>query len=212
MIKIARFTFNPLSENTYVLHKDGHAVVIDPGMYEKHEQKAFCDFLQSKGLKLDKIVNTHCHLDHVAGVSFLQHKFKVPFFMPSGEEEVLKMSTISAGMYGMNLFQEVEEFQIIPEGETIEILGENFQVLYVPGHSPGHLAFYNEEEKVLLSGDVLFKDFIGRYDLPGGDLNQLIDSIKNKLFKLPEDTQVLSGHGDTTTIGYEKQHNVINTI
>jgi len=212
MLKIAKFTFNPLGENTYVLHSEGRAVVIDPGMYEKYEQEAFVKFLDNNGLTLEKIVNTHCHLDHVAGVSFLQEKFNVPFLMPKGEEEVLRMSTISAGLYGMNLFQEVEKFDFIPDGDSINLLGYEFKVLFVPGHSPGHLAFYNEEEKVLIVGDVLFRGSIGRYDLPGGDLNQLIDSIKNKLFLLPEDTQVLSGHGETTTIGYEKENNVINTI
>lgn len=212
MLKIVKFTFNPLGENTYVLHKDGKAVVIDPGMYEKYEQNTFVKFLDENNLELEKIINTHCHLDHVAGVSFLQNKYGVPFLMPKGEEEVLRMSTISAGMYGMNLFQEVEKFEFIPDGETIDILGEEFKILFVPGHSPGHLAFYSEKEDVLLVGDVLFKGSIGRYDLPGGDLNQLIESIKGKLFLLPDRTQVLSGHGETTTIGYERKHNVINTI
>lgn len=212
MLKIAKFTFNPLGENTYVIHKDGKAVVIDPGMYEKYEQTAFVKFLEENNLTLEKIINTHCHLDHVAGVSFLQHKYKVPFLMPKGEEEVLRMSTISAGMYGMTLFQEVEKFDFIPDEETIDILGVEFSVLFVPGHSPGHLAFYNEKEEVLIVGDVLFKGSIGRYDLPGGDLNKLIDSIKNKLFLLPDETKVLSGHGETTTIGYERKHNVINTL
>lgn len=210
MLKIAKFTFNPLSENTFVFYKDGKAVVIDPGMYEKHEEEAFSKFLVDKELELVKIVNTHCHLDHVAGAFFLQNKYNVPFYIPQDEVEVLKSSVVSAEHYGLHLFKHVEEFETIENFGKIDVLGESFDILHVPGHSPGHLAFYNENEKVLINGDVLFKGSFGRYDLPGGDLKVLKNNIKTKLFTLPEDTIVLCGHGPQTTIGEERESNMIN--
>lgn len=212
MLKISKFTFNPFSENTFVLHKNGKAVVIDPGMYEKHEEQAFVKFLETENLELVKIVNTHCHLDHVAGVAFLQNKYEVPFFIPKDEEEVLRASVVSAQMYGFQKFQHVEEFETIENSGKIDILGVEFDILYVPGHSPGHLAYYNKEEKVLINGDVLFQGAFGRYDLPGGSLETLKKSIKTKLFTLPTDTVVLCGHGAQTTIGEEKRTNMINQI
>lgn len=211
MLKIAKFTFNPLSENTYVLHQNGKAVVIDPGMYQKQEQKAFDDFLETNSLTLTKIVNTHCHLDHVAGVAYLQHKYQVPFLIPTGEVEVLKMAPVSAGMYGLNLFQDIDQYELIDEKSgTIELADESFKILHVPGHSPGHLAFYSQAEEVVISGDVLFQGSFGRYDLPGGDIGQLYQSIQTQMFTLPAKTKVLSGHGAVTEIGLEKNSNPIN--
>ena len=210
MLKIAKFTFNPLSENTFIFYKDGNAVVIDPGMYEKKEEEKFSKFLVEKGLKLEKIVNTHCHLDHVAGVFYLQNKYSTPFYMPVDEEEVLRSSVVSAQHYGLHLFKHVDEFNTIDNKGTIDILGVDFDILHVPGHSPGHLAYYSKEENVLINGDVLFKGSFGRYDLPGGDLELLKENIKTKLFTLPDETVVLCGHGPQTTIGEERESNMIN--
>jgi len=213
MFKIEKFTFNPLAENTLVIYENGKAIVIDPGMYFKEEQVAFSSFLEDNGLTLEKIITTHCHLDHVAGVRYLQEKYKIPFLIPEDEQEILKMAEISAGMYGLNEFQVVEEFEIISKSEkTIDLLGYEFQILFVPGHSPGHIAFYNKKSKVLINGDVLFKGSIGRYDLPGGSLPVLANSIKNVLFGLPDDTVVYCGHGEETTIGFEKKYNMINNL
>lgn len=212
MLKIAKFTFNPLSENTYIIYSNSRAVVIDPGMYHKYEQEAFDNFLLEKELKLVKIVNTHCHLDHVAGVSYLQNKYKVPFFIPKGEEEVLRSAPISAQMYGLQLFQDIETYSTLENDGELDFCGFKFKILYVPGHSPGHLAFYNEEEKVLFCGDVLFLGSIGRYDLPGGKLSTLKKSIIEVLFQLPEDTSVLCGHGPKTSIGQEKKQNIIHSL
>jgi hydroxyacylglutathione hydrolase len=212
MFKIAKFTFNPLAENTYILHQNGHAVVIDPGMYHQHEEEAFDEFLFKNSLVLDKIVNTHCHLDHVAGVSYLQNKYKVPFFIPKGEVEVLKAAELSAQYFGLNLFQKVDDYQVIEDENEIDFCGEKFQIFSVPGHSPDHFAYYSASEGVILSGDVLFQGSIGRYDLPGGDLEILKNSIFKHLFTLPDATKVLSGHGATTTIGQEKNNNIIHQL
>ncbi len=212
MLKIAKFTFNPLQENTYVLYNNGKAVVIDPGMYHKNEQEAFDLFIEKNNLVLEKIINTHCHLDHIAGVSYLQNKYKVPFFIPKGELEVLKSAPISAQMYGLQMFQNVEEYFFLENEGIVEIAGVDFEILFVPGHSPGHLAFYNEKEEILVVGDVLFQGSCGRYDLPGGNLSVLKDSIFNTLFKLPDNTQVVCGHGPHTTIGKEKINNIIHQL
>lgn len=212
MLKIVKFTFNPLGENTFLLYKDGKATIIDPGMYHKHEEEAFDQFLVKNNLVLEKIVNTHCHLDHIAGVFYLQNKYKVPFYIPKGEEEVLRAAPVSAQMYGLQQFQHVEEYLFLEDSGIVEMCGVDFEILYVPGHSPGHLAFFNKEEKIVICGDVLFQGSIGRYDLPGGSLSVLKKSIKEVLFKLPEDTSVLCGHGNLTTIGDEKFDNVIHQL
>jgi hydroxyacylglutathione hydrolase len=208
MISIQTFVFNPLSENTYVVFDETReAVVIDPGCYELHEKNEMDEFIQEKKLKVTYLLNTHCHVDHVLGNDHVKEKYKVPFLVHRIEEPVLRAVKTYASNYGFVSYREVLPDQYVGEGELITFGDTEFKVLFVPGHSPGHIAFYNEKEKMIFSGDVLFERSIGRTDLPGGNFTTLIQSIHQKLFTLPDDVVVHSGHGATTTIGEEKIYN-----
>jgi glyoxylase-like metal-dependent hydrolase (beta-lactamase superfamily II) len=208
MIQVFAFTFNAFAENTYVLADETNAcLIIDPGCYEKVEAETLKNFILSKGLKPEKVINTHCHIDHVLGNAFIRSAFGIPLLIPEKEVEVLKSVPVYAPVWGFQQYQHTEPDGLIPNGGTVTFGASTLQVLYVPGHSPGHQAFYTPEERFCINGDVLFRESIGRTDLPGGNFKQLAQSIQQVLFKLPDDTLVYTGHGKTTTIGHEKQYN-----
>ena len=208
MLKIKTFIFNPFSENTYVVFDETkEAVIIDPGCYEKAEKAELDQFIAEEQLKIKYLLNTHCHIDHVLGNFHVKEKYKVPFYIHLVEKPVLQAVKSYAPNYGFPLYQEVLSDHFLAEGDLVTFGETNWKVLFVPGHSPGHIAFYDAKEKVVFSGDVLFEGSVGRTDLPGGDTTTLIASIHQKLFTLPDETVVYSGHGNTTTIGIEKIHN-----
>lgn len=206
---IKAFVFNPFQENTYVIADDetGECVIIDPGCYEQMERSELADFIGENGYKVKMLWNTHCHIDHVLGNEFVKQKYLTRLYMHRTEEFVLNAQKILAPHYGFNQYQESKPDEFLNENDCLTIGGELFTVLFVPGHSPGHIAFYNEKQKVVIAGDVLFKSSIGRTDLPGGDFDTLISSIHHKLFVLPNDVTVYPGHGPETTIGDEKRTN-----
>ncbi|HEY5692468.1 MAG TPA: MBL fold metallo-hydrolase [Cyclobacteriaceae bacterium] len=208
MITVKSFTFNAFSENTYVVYDETKkTLIIDPGCYEVHEQEELDEFIKSFHLDVSLILNTHCHIDHVLGNDFVKRKYNVPFLAHKLEEGLLRAVKSYAPNYGFNRYKEVIPDRFISEKNEVTWGNSQFDVLFLPGHSPGHLGFYNPEQKILISGDVLFKDSIGRTDLPGGDMDTLIESIQQKLFILPDEVIVYSGHGDPTTIGIEKVTN-----
>lgn len=208
MLKIQEFTFNPFQENTYVLYDETkEAVIIDPGCYEDDEKSELVEFIKSNNLKVVMLLNTHGHIDHVLGNSFVKDTFKVNLYIHKIEEPVMRAVKAYAGNYGFAMYQEASVDGYLEEGNSIKFGKQEFKILFVPGHSPGHVAFYHEKEKILLGGDVLFQNSIGRTDLPGGNFDTLINSIHEKLFTLPDDVVVYAGHGPTTTIGFEKVTN-----
>lgn len=208
MLEIKAFVFNPLQENTYVLFDEtGECVIIDPGCYETSERLELVDFITKKRLKPVKLLNTHCHVDHVLGNAFCKRTFGLQLFAHKKEEEVLRAVQAYAPSYGINGYESSTIDQFLEEGGTVTFGNTALEILFVPGHSPGHVAFYEGEQKKLIGGDVLFRQSVGRTDLPGGNHQTLMDSIKLKLFVLDEDVVVFPGHGDTTTIGFEKRHN-----
>jgi glyoxylase-like metal-dependent hydrolase (beta-lactamase superfamily II) len=208
MLTTQTFCFNPFQENTYVLYDaSGDCVIIDPGCYSKNEQSELVEFISSHHLKPIAVWLTHCHIDHILGLRFCEKQWGLPYFLSAGEIPQLKAVEVYAPNYG---FYDVE----LPAAEGIVILqneimlGENrFEVLSVPGHSPDHLAFYHPASQQIWSGDVLFHQSIGRTDLPGGDFDILKHSIQTKLYSLPDQTTVFPGHGQQTTIGFEKTAN-----
>jgi len=207
-MKIEKFTFNPFEENTYVLFDDSNkCIIVDPGNAEQHEHQNLVNFITSHNLSPEKVVNTHCHIDHVLGVEFLKEHFKIPFYIPKYEDEVYKAVKAYAAPYGFPQFKEVEVDAYMDEKDDILFGNTKLQVIGVPGHSPGHVVFFHEEENVLIGGDVLFQGSIGRTDLPGGNHEALISNIKTKLFNLADEVVVYAGHGPETTIGYEKKTN-----
>ncbi len=182
-------------------------IIIDPGCYEASEQQQLCDYIESNNIEITQILNTHCHIDHVLGNEFVKRRFKAPLAIPEGEKEVLLAVESYAPAYGFHRYKEAEVDQYLGESDTISFGDITLNILYVPGHSPGHLAFYHSQSNTCLSGDVLFMGSIGRTDLPGGDHQTLIDSIQQKMFLLPDETTVYCGHGPVTTIGQEKMSN-----
>lgn len=208
MLSVKTFVFNPLQENTYVLYDESKkCVVIDPGCYEKEEQNELLDFIQEESLTVTHLLNTHCHVDHVLGNYFIKEKFGVKLYMHRFDEPVLKSVKAYAPNYGFFQYQEATPDVFLEEGETITIGNNTLDILFVPGHAPGHIAFYSTKDKFVIGGDVLFYNSIGRTDLPGGNFDTLINSIHKKLFALPDETVVYPGHGPATTIGFEKKTN-----
>jgi len=208
MMTIQTFVFNPFQENTIVAFDETkEAVVIDPGCYEPEERKELDDFISTQKLTVKYLLNTHCHIDHVLGNDYVKEKYKVKLLIHAYDEPLLRAVKNYAPNYGFAGYREALPDQFLKEGDTVQFGNTTLHVLFLPGHSPGHIGFYNREQKVILSGDVLFEGSIGRTDLPGGDFNTLLDSIHRKLFTLPDDVVVYPGHGGTTTLGEEKISN-----
>lgn len=208
MLQIKKFTFNPFAENTYVLFDTTkECIIIDPGCYEKAEEKELVDFIESNTLVVKKLINTHCHIDHVLGNAFVKNKFKVLLHIHPIEEALLRAVSSYASNYGFFQYQDSTPDVFLKEDEFVEFGDQKLKILFVPGHSPGHIAFYDAASKTLIGGDVLFENSIGRSDLPGGNFNMLINSIHEKFFTLPDDVTVYCGHGEETSIGFEKRTN-----
>lgn len=208
MLHLQIFTFNVASENTYVLYNDKkNAWIIDPGNMNEKETKLISNFLKEKELIVAKILLTHAHLDHVFGLQWTFDTFKIPVTMHKDDKEVLDMFPMSANRFGVSVQPIKVDIDYINEGDELDFDGEKFKVYHVPGHSPGSVVYHNDEQKFMISGDVLFEGSIGRTDLFKGDYEQLIKGIRTKLFILDDETQVFSGHGNPTTIGFEKQYN-----
>jgi len=208
MIQIKSFVFNPFSENTYLLYDEtNEAVIVDPGCYDKAEYQQLYDFIETNHLKPVRIINTHAHIDHVLGVAAIKAKYNIPFSLHRIDEPLLKAVKTYASNYGFAGFDEPEIDSYFDEGDTVTFGNSSLRLLFVPGHAPGHVAFVNDEQQFVIGGDVLFRQSIGRTDLPGGDFETLIASIKNKLFTLADGYTVYAGHMQPTTIGYEKKNN-----
>ncbi|MBP7345492.1 MAG: hypothetical protein RL135_210 [Bacteroidota bacterium] len=208
MIKVKVFTFSPIQENTYVLYNEHKkAIVIDPGCYFPAEQEQLYQFIESTGLEVVQLLNTHCHLDHVFGNKWVYETFKTPLCIHPDEEPMLKMAPLSGEKWGLPFENYNGPIQYLQPGDTILLGNDALKVILAPGHSPASICFYCEFESFLIGGDVLFRESIGRTDLPGGNHEQLLTSIREQLFTLPNDVKVYPGHGLTTTIGHEKRHN-----
>lgn len=208
MLQVKKFTFNPFAENTYVLFDSTkECIIIDPGCYEKAEEKELVDYIESNMLVVKKLINTHCHIDHVLGNAFVKKKFKVLLHIHPIEESLLRAVSSYASNYGFFQYQNSTPDVFLKEDEFVEFGDQKLKILFVPGHSPGHIAFYDAASKTLIGGDVLFENSIGRSDLPGGNFNMLINSIHEKFFTLPDNVTVYCGHGEETSIGFEKKTN-----
>jgi glyoxylase-like metal-dependent hydrolase (beta-lactamase superfamily II) len=208
MLNIHIFQFNPFSENTYVLYNENkNGVIIDPGNWNEKETEALENFINEKEIKVKNILLTHAHIDHVLGLQWAYDTYKVTVKMHQEEKEILDRNPMSARNYGFDFKSFVGEIEFLNEGEKYCIDEDCFEIFHVPGHSPGSLAFYNKAQNFVISGDALFQGSIGRTDLYRGNHEQLLESISTKLFTLPEETDVFSGHGSATQIGFEKNHN-----
>ncbi len=207
-MQIKSFIFNPFYENTYVMSSmKKNCMIFDPGCYEDYELAELKEYIHMNDLKVVAIINTHCHIDHVLGNEVLKCEYKVPLKIPKNEKEVFDSVPTYAPQWGMAHYRHAEVNEFLNSGDTLILDEIQMQMIEVPGHSPGHLMFYIQDEKVIIGGDVLFREGIGRTDLPGGNHDDLLRNIQNKVYTLPEDVEILPGHGSTTTIGHEKKYN-----
>ncbi len=208
MFAVKGFTFSPVQENTWLLYNEkGHAIMIDPGCYFDEEKDVLQSFITQNKISFQLLLNTHCHLDHVFGNKWIHETYGLLLHIHEKEKQVLDFAPASGLMWNLPFDNYNAEIKYIKEGDEILLDEDKLQVLFTPGHSPGHVCFYCKEQGFVIGGDVLFRQSIGRTDLPSGDHATLISSIKNQLFVLPDETIVYCGHGEPTTIGYEKKHN-----
>ncbi|TAH18148.1 MAG: MBL fold metallo-hydrolase [Cytophagales bacterium] len=208
MIQVQTFTFNRFEENTYILSDHTkECIIIDPGCYDRKEKEALRQFIANQSFIVKLLLNTHCHLDHVVGNYFIKTTYKVPLLMHQLEVETLRAAQAYAPMYGFPAYEPTDADQFVSEKDTITFGASSLQILFVPGHSIGHLAFYSKEDGFCINGDVLFRGSVGRTDLPNGNMDTLMNSIFTKMYALPDETLVYCGHGQTTTIGHEKKYN-----
>jgi glyoxylase-like metal-dependent hydrolase (beta-lactamase superfamily II) len=208
MLTVKSFTFNPLQENTYVVHnQSGECCIIDPGCYFGNERNELKEYIQDADLSPKYLLNTHCHLDHVFGNKFVHDTWGLTLHLHEKETPVLEYAPTFGLSWGLPFDNYKGDLIFLREGEAIRLGNDALRILFTPGHSPGHVCFYAEAEQFVIGGDVLFHQSIGRTDLPGGNFDTLITSIHKQLFVLPDEVVVYSGHGPETTIGYEKVHN-----
>lgn len=208
MLTVQSFTFNPLQENTYVVYNEkGECCIIDPGCYFAGEEKELREFIEDNQLKPVLLINTHCHLDHILGNQFISQQYGLPLHLHRLEDAVLAMGPATGQLWGLSFVNYEGEKKYLDEGDHLRLGDDVFEILFTPGHSPGSISLVNRENKFVISGDVLFQGSIGRTDLPGGDFTLLEESIKTKLYTLPADTIIYSGHGGSTTVGDEMKDN-----
>ena len=208
MMKIKRFEFNAFQENTYILYDETkECMIVDAGCYSIEEESTLNQFIGNEGLKPVKLLNTHCHIDHILGVTYCREKYGIPFFAHTGDDILVERVVSQGSVFGFQVQPMQNPDYHIEENDIIRFGNSSLKALFVPGHSLGSIVFYSAEQKFILSGDVLFYGSIGRTDLPGGSYEMLINNITEKLLTLPEDTIVYSGHGPETSIGFEKKNN-----
>lgn len=208
MAKLQSFVNNPYQENTYIIYDEtGECAIIDPGMYTRPEQDAVVNFIKDNQLKPVLLLNTHCHIDHVLGNRFVFDQYGLKPQFNEGESETLAAVVAYAPAMGFRYDASPLPDTYLPETGTITFGNTTLELIFAPGHSPASLCFYDKQANILIGGDVLFRNSIGRTDMPGGDYSTLVKSIEEKLFVLPDDCTVYPGHGPETTIGFEKQHN-----
>jgi len=207
-MKIKKFTFGPFQENTFLLYDNTReCVIIDPGCTSSNEQIELKNFINSENLIVKLLLNTHCHVDHVAGNKFVFDTYGLKPIIHKDDLIILNNQETICKMYGLPCDVSPEPVSFIDENDLISFGENELSIIHAPGHSPGHVVFYHKKTNQLINGDVLFKGSIGRTDLMLGNHEQLINSIKTKLFVLPEETIVYCGHGTETTIGNEKKFN-----
>lgn len=209
MAEIKKFTFNPLSENTYLVFDESReAVVVDPGFYFESERSEFFSFVQEKGLILKAVLLTHGHIDHITGIKDIVDKYGVPVYMNSGDEDTLRrFNKSAAALIDMTEYSTEFETKDAPDGLIVHFGGIDIKVLTTPGHSPGSVCWHISGERILFTGDTLFAGTIGRTDFPFSSLDSLLEGLRTKILPLDGDTVILPGHGGESSIGKERVTN-----
>lgn len=204
------FSFNPIQVNTVVLYDDTkEAVIVDPGCLSHEEEKTLNNFIVDLDLKPVKVLITHPHIDHVCGLKYIEQQYHIPYYIHEEGIELYREIPYYGLTFGMGLekVQCLDTYQTLKDGDWIQFGNESLQVIYTPGHAAGSVSYYHQQSHLLLTGDALFKGSIGRTDLPTGNYKTLIESLTKKIIILPEETDIIPGHGEMTTVKYEKHHN-----
>lgn len=208
MLNVKIFIFNPVQENTYLLYNENKGcIIIDPGCYYEEERENVADFIRTHQLNPALLLNTHCHLDHVFGNKFIHDTYGLNLHIHPYEKAVLDFAPASGLMWDLPFDNYQGTIEYLEVGEFIKIGEDELEILFTPGHSPGSVSFSCSKQQFVISGDVLFRESIGRTDLPGGNFEILVESIRNQLYVLPGETIIFSGHGPQTTIAHEKRNN-----
>ena len=208
MLNIERFAFNPFQVNTYILWDETkECAIIDAGCYRQAEQQEITDFIRNNALKPVKLVNTHCHIDHIAGVAFISKEYGLDFEAHEGGLKLIHHAEKAGFIYGFEKLETIDPKVLLKEGERIKFGHAELEILETPGHADGSVCLVSHQDKFVITGDVLFHQSIGRSDLPTGNYDVLMRSIREKLLTLPPEYKVYPGHGPETTIGFEAYSN-----
>lgn len=208
MIKVKTFIFNPFQENTIILYDNTkECIIVDPGCYNREEENLLKSFIEGNDLRPVKLLNTHCHIDHILGNQFVYESYKLLPEYHKDESKIIEAGVQTAQLYNISYKESPKAENFLNEGMKLKFGESELDILLIPGHSPGHLVFVDEKDNQIIGGDVLFYGSIGRTDLPFGDHDTLIDTIKGKLFTLKEDYTIFPGHGPITNLEFEKKHN-----
>ncbi|MCM1255584.1 MAG: MBL fold metallo-hydrolase [Duncaniella sp.] len=209
-MKVSRFVFSMFGVNTYVMWdpESSEAAIVDPGMIDEKERDVLDDFISRNNLKVTQLLNTHMHLDHIFGNAHVKEKYGLEIKAHPDDNFLGLDLNGQASRFHLPLrFTDMGLDVELHDGDTLYLGEEPIKVISVPGHSPGSVALYCPESGFVITGDAVFKGSIGRTDLPGGNQSRLLESIRTKLFPLPDDTVILPGHGPESTVGFEKSHN-----
>ena len=207
-MNIQRFVFNPIQENTYLLWDSTcECVIVDAGNFSAREDRILSDFIAQNGLRPVAAVNTHGHFDHTFGVQYLKRTYGIPFMLSGKDRFLLDNAATGGSIFGIKTGEQpdididLDASQEVRFGETV------LEIIAVPGHTPGHKALYEPQSKSLFTGDTLFRESIGRTDLPGGDYSWIMRSILENILPLGDEVAIYPGHGDTSDIGHESMYN-----
>ncbi|MEY4003514.1 MAG: hypothetical protein RIT07_1556 [Bacteroidota bacterium] len=207
MLQYHCFEFSPFAENTYVLTgSEGHCLIVDPGCYGASEEIIITDYINTHKLTPVALLNTHAHIDHIFGNYYVKQKWNVPLYLSKLDIPLFERAESMAALWNLQYTPSPHPDEDLHPG-TLTIAGLELEVRHVPGHAPGHMVFIHHESKIVFCGDTLFQGSIGRTDLPGGNHEQLLQSIREQLFTLPDDFTLHCGHGPSTTVGHERVHN-----
>ena len=208
-MEIVKFVFNPIQENTYIVWDETkECIIVDAGNLSAREDRVLADFIEEQGLKPVLAVNTHCHFDHILGVEFVRETYGVKFAASSADNAIMLGSKDHCAMFGLEVGELPATIDIdLASTEEIHFGNSTLRVIPTPGHTPGCVSLYHEASKSLFTGDTLFRESIGRTDLPGGDYPTIMNSIVKQILPLGDEVTIYPGHSEKSNIGHESLYN-----
>ena len=208
-MEIVKFVFNPIQENTYIVWDESkECIIVDAGNLSAREDRVLADFIEEQGLKPVLVVNTHCHFDHILGVEFVRSTYDAKFAASSADNAIMLGSREHCAMFGLEVGELPTTIDIdLASTEEIHFGNSTLRVIPTPGHTPGGVSLYHEASKSLFTGDTLFRESIGRTDLPGGDYPTIMNSIVKHILPLGDEVVIYPGHSDKSNIGHESLYN-----